>query len=282
MARGISGYRGYRLSPGPAGRGRGRGAGDYGPRMASLLGGLADLLLPRDCAGCATEGVDLCPGCRAALHAAPGTRTANPLAADLAVACTARYGPPAATILLAYKERGRRGLAGALGEALAISVMRARDLGCGHPPGGPAALVSIPSTPDALARRGEDVAARLVERAVAALRVRGVRVRHRPVLTGVRARADQVGLDPAARRRNLEGAFRARRLPPEPCVVLVDDVVTTGATIGAAATALQRAGGHCCAGAVILATGAGTDPGKGLPRRGGGITVKGDGAAPDE
>jgi ComF family protein len=60
------------------------------------------------------------------------------------------------------------------------------------------------------------------------------------VLTRVRATQRQVGLSDEQRVRNVEGAFEARQSPAE--VLLVDDVLTTGATADAAALALKRAG----------------------------------------
>ena len=62
-------------------------------------------------------------------------------------------------------------------------------------------------------------------------------------LRRIRATAAQSELDAAARRRNLRGAFQVAggvSLPAH--VALVDDVMTTGATLHAAATALRRAG----------------------------------------
>jgi predicted amidophosphoribosyltransferase len=54
------------------------------------------------------------------------------------------------------------------------------------------------------------------------------------------ARPDQAGLTARDRARNLRGAFAARRPPPH--VVVVDDLVTTGATLRACAGTLRRAG----------------------------------------
>jgi predicted amidophosphoribosyltransferase len=68
-----------------------------------------------------------------------------------------------------------------------------------------------------------------------------------------RSPADQSGLDQSSRRANLAGAFVAGRLPPGGLVV-VDDIVTTGATLAEAVRALQVAGRTPVGAATVAAT----------------------------
>ena len=102
----------------------------------------------------------------------------------------------------------------------------------------PQALVPVPLHQARLRRRGYDQALELARPLATALDL-PLRC---DLLQRVRATAAQSELDAAARRRNLRGAFRAgaRDLPAH--VALVDDVMTTGATVHAAAEALRRAG----------------------------------------
>ena len=65
-------------------------------------------------------------------------------------------------------------------------------------------------------------------------------VRH--LLRRVRRTRPQSGLDASSRRKNLRGAFKARATLMPESVLLVDDVMTTGATLNEAAATLRRAG----------------------------------------
>ena len=102
----------------------------------------------------------------------------------------------------------------------------------------PQALVPVPLHQARLRRRGYDQALELARPLATALDL-PLRC---DLLQRVRATAAQSQLDAASRRRNLRGAFRAegRELPAH--VALVDDVMTTGATVHAAAEALRQAG----------------------------------------
>jgi predicted amidophosphoribosyltransferase len=149
------------------------------------------------------------------------------------VLAVGRYTGPLRSALLRYKERGRRDLAGSLGELLAAAL----DEVVGP---APVWLVPAPSRPAAARERGGDHVARLC-RAVAARRP-GVQVA-RPLRLARRA-LDSVGLDAEQRAANLAGRVRVRpaALPGAGAVVLVDDVVTTGATLRTCCDALTGAG----------------------------------------
>ena len=103
----------------------------------------------------------------------------------------------------------------------------------------PDALVPVPLHVSRLRRRGYDQALELAKPLARALHV----PLRDTLLCRIRATAAQSERDAAARQRNVRGAFAvtpAAALPRH--VVLVDDVMTTGATLHAAARALRRAG----------------------------------------
>ncbi|PNE42575.1 ComF family protein [Streptomyces noursei] len=123
--------------------------------------------------------------------------------------------------------------------------------------GGPLLLVPVPSARKAVAGRGHDPVRRIALAASAELRRVGVGARVLAVLRQRRAMIDQSGLDARQRLANVAGALEvpgaAGRLLAGVPVVLVDDLVTTGATLAEAARAVRAVGGRVTGAAVVAA-----------------------------
>ncbi|MFG2142542.1 ComF family protein [Streptomyces sp. NPDC048650] len=216
---------------------------------------LAGLVLPVDCAGCGRPRTELCPWCRRALARdghGPRRVTPRPTPAGLPrVWAGAAYGDEVRAVLLAHKERGALRLAEPLGAALAGAVRRVRVEGT-------PVLVPVPSARRAVAGRGHDPVRRIALSAAADLRRSGAGARVLAALRQRRAVVDQAGLSAPQRLANLAGALEvpgaAARLLTDAPVVLVDDLVTTGATLAEAARAVAAAGGRVAGAATVAAT----------------------------
>lgn len=210
---------------------------------------LLDLLLPSACPGCGVEGELLCDRCAAPLR----RRLAEPAGAPIGLPVTlpagiaqlewlAAFTGPTRAALHALKYRGARGLAEPLGGALAARWSRA---GCGGE-----VLVPVPIHAARLRERGYDQAVLLAH---AAGRRLGLPVL--PALARRRATAAQHALGRGARAANVGHAFelapQAAALVRGRWIVLVDDILTTGATLEACATVLRQAGAPAVSGLVV-------------------------------
>ncbi len=145
-------------------------------------------------------------------------------------------------LITAHKEEQALQLTRLLGQLLAGCISYLADV-AGLTPTDRLILVAVPSARAALRRRGFDATAALGRGAVRSLRGSDVRVRLVELLTQRRGTLDQAGLGAAERQANLQGSvrLRRRRLPRDP-MILIDDVVTTGASLTESARVLRKAG----------------------------------------
>jgi ComF family protein len=211
-----------------------------GARLARLGNRILDLALPGTCAGCGGEETVLCDDCRRSIYRRldlpPGVPLGLPAAVTAPLAqieWCAPFTGPVRTALHRLKYSGERRLAVPLGAALAA---RWREAGAGGD-----LLVPVPVHRERAHKRGYDQAVLLSAAASNQLGLPWL-----AALVRSRNTTPQFDLDRRARRRNVEEAF-ALRAGAEPAIrgrwpILVDDVVTTGATLGACAEALYRAG----------------------------------------
>lgn len=212
-----------------------------------MFADLIDLLVPQECVHCARPGRSLCSSCNQELDGRGHRVDPSPVPPGLPPAFSvSEYSGVARSVVLAHKERGVRSLTRPLGWALARAVAAT-----GY---GSVMLVPIPSSRQSRAARGEDTVGLLAHRAARDLIAAGVRADVQPVLRQVRARLDQSGLGQAARTTNLAYAFVARPWRLSGAVILVDDVITTGATLAEGARALRAIGVRPVAVATVAAT----------------------------
>jgi competence protein ComFC len=212
--------------------------------LAQLAGDLAaralDLALPPTCSGCGREGAALCRECRSILSVRLASTPGAPigLLADVPpplvqLEWCAPFTGVARRAIHDLKYSGERRLARPLGEAIAARWARAGA--------GGEVIVPVPASPDRIRERGYDQAVLLADVAAARLRLPLLQLLERTHDT-----AAQFGLDRGTRADNVGRAFAVRggvaELVRDRSVVLVDDVVTTGSTLGGCATVLLDAG----------------------------------------
>lgn len=229
------------------------------------------------CVGCRRPGRVLCPECAATLPGGARVAWPTPTPAGLALpAAAGEYAGLLRAMVNGHKEDQLLALAVPLGRLLAAAVEEVLTAGAGGPAGpatprpGPCLLVPVPSRPAVVRSRGHDPLLRVARAAAAALRSRARHTLVAPVLRGARAVADQAGLDAAGRAANLVGSMtarsrrtdRCRRRWPAATWLVVDDVLTTGATALEAQRALAEAGLSVAGVAVVAATRRRTGPGR--------------------
>ena len=193
------------------------------------ISALQELIFPVRCLGCLALGLSICSQCRLSWH--PHIfRGSSQRAPYFPIYSAVRYSPIAGKILLAAKERGL-----IQADELILHALKRALFHCMEDQGS-AILIPIPSRPSVARLRGRQFVTELSRRLTD--------VTHLPTienLSHIRKVRDQSSLNARARMENLEGALVALRYLSGK-VILIDDLVTTGATLHEAARALREKG----------------------------------------
>lgn len=199
------------------------------------------VLVPVACAGCGADDRALCAECRSRLVPAPMLRA---LGDGTVVVSALRYEGVARRAIIALKEQGRTDVARPLAAALAAALAGA--LSVPSRPLGGVELVTVPSSRSGYRRRGYDPVRLLVHGAGYP--------RPASVLVNVHARVSQKSLDRPSRGTNIAGSMVASRPLDGRRFLVIDDVVTTGATLVEATRALRAGGAEVVAAAALAST----------------------------
>ncbi|MCG7580013.1 ComF family protein [Mycolicibacterium sp. OfavD-34-C] len=231
---------------------------------------MLDLMLPLQCGGCGAPATPWCPECDGALAVHPDephlvTPRIDP---GVPVLSLGRYAGPRRKAIVAVKEHGRTDLIRPLAHALRDGLAHLMTWGILE---SPLVVVPAPTKRSSARRRGGDPVTRIAKLAVASpdlitgsdlsadaspdlSAVAGtdpdvVADSGLSVVVALRLKTftrDSVGLSSADRQRNIAGRVRRIRAVDGP-VLLVDDIVTTGATAAESVHVLQTGGAHVVA-----------------------------------
>lgn len=204
---------------------------------------LLDLVLPLECGGCGAPATRWCRTCADAVtvHADEPVVVTPRLDPGVPVFSLGRYVGARRQAVLALKEHGRADLVAPLGAALRTGIDRLAEWGIVTPGVTPGtSIVPAPTRWTSARRRGGDPVTRLIRAGGAP----GL-----PVVAALRVKTftrDSVGLTADQRQRNVAGRIRLTK-PVRGEVLLVDDVVTTGATASESVRVLQTRGARVVA-----------------------------------
>ena len=211
---------------------------DFDKRKEGIFSALTSLVFPKICIYCQVEFAPLCLKCQQFWLAPVQWRYVK----GLAVNSTLAYNAASSRIIIQAKESRNRvaqfWMARALSTALEKFELENSALSISH-----CLLVPIPSSKSAIRRRGGSFLHPILDKLVELQKQKnGVRWRWKELLIHQKSVRDQSELSYTARQSNMAGAFRVRsdELIEARPILLIDDVVTTGATLDSAFRALRE------------------------------------------
>lgn len=189
--------------------------------------GIADLLLGIGCAGCGLSGITWCSECATEV-------TPEPFEVEPGMWAAGRWQGRLRSAILAWK----------LGQVAHMDRLLAWHIAASFlflDPPESCVLVPVPTTWRSRRERGRHIVLDLCQEAATMLRSQQLDVRVEQSVRLSRQTKDQSALTARMRAHNVRGSMRIRRIPMVP-VVIVDDIVTTGATLAEMRRVLENAG----------------------------------------
>ena len=203
--------------------------------MLKSIYSLKELIYPNICICCGKTGVKICDNCSKCWLANPNRSKVE----SNYLFFVTKYDETTSPIILAAKESGNREAVKLIARSIASSISFAiLNLGIAQPVN----LVTIPSQLSAIRRRGRDHINDLAQEVIIQLDQQNIDAICLPILKPIKKIKDQSDLNGLQRKENMSHAFMVKNSPiSQSAVILIDDLVTTGASIQEGVRALSEA-----------------------------------------
>ena len=203
--------------------------------MLKSIQSLKELIYPEICLCCGKTGAKICDNSSRYWLAKPNRSKVD----NNWLFFVATYDEATSQVILAAKESGNKDAVKLIARSIASSVSFAIvNLGISQPIN----LVTIPSQLSAIRRRGRDHIKDLAQEVIIQLNQQKIKTNHLPILKPIKKIKDQSDLNGLQRKENMNHAFTVKSSPiSQSTVILIDDLVTTGASIQEGVRALSEA-----------------------------------------
>jgi predicted amidophosphoribosyltransferase len=196
---------------------------------------LKELIYPYICLCCGKTGAKICHNCSKYWLAKPNKSKVE----NNCLFFVTSYDETTSPIILAAKELGSREAVKLIAVSITSSISFAILNLCLSQP---IHLVTIPSQLSEIRRRGRDHIEDLVQEVITQLRQQNIDAIYLPILKPIKKIKDQSDLNGLQRKENMSHAFIVKSSPiSQSAVILIDDLVTTGASIQEGVRALAEA-----------------------------------------